>query len=55
MSERSTRIYEARRIVESEEPCIRRFYELWREYIKTEDPKADHLHTTDETGVRIDK
>ena len=55
VSERSTRIYEANRITENDEPRIRRFYEMWGEYIKTEDPKTDHLHNTDETGMRIDK
>ena len=52
---RSTRIYEVNRITENDEPRIRKFYEMWGEYIKTEDPKADHLHNTDETGMRIDK
>ena len=55
MSERSTRICEANRITENDEPSIRRFYEMWGKYIKTEDPKADHLRNTDETGMRIDK
>ncbi|CAN0195608.1 unnamed protein product, partial [Ascophyllum nodosum] len=48
---RSTRIYEVNRITENDEPRIRKFYEMWGEYIKTEDPKADHLHNTDETGT----
>jgi hypothetical protein len=55
VSERSTRISKANRITENEEPHIRRFYEVWGQYVKTGDPKADHLHNTDETGVRIDK
>ncbi|CAB1113168.1 unnamed protein product [Ectocarpus sp. CCAP 1310/34] len=51
VAERSTRIYEANRITEDEEPRMVQFYERWAALHDEVKPKANHVHNTDETGT----
>ncbi|CAM9922747.1 unnamed protein product [Pylaiella littoralis] len=51
VAERSTRIYEANRITEEEEPRMVQFYERWAALLDEVKPEAKHVHNTDETGV----
>lgn len=50
VSERTTRIYEANRIAEPDEPRIIEFYKKWTAFLEEHKPEADHVHNTDETG-----
>ncbi|CAN0536572.1 unnamed protein product, partial [Ectocarpus sp. 12 AP-2014] len=51
VAERSTRIYEANRITEDEEPRMAQFYERWAALLDEVKPEANHVHNTDETGM----
>ncbi|CAB1107197.1 unnamed protein product [Ectocarpus sp. CCAP 1310/34] len=50
VAERSTRIYEANRITEDEEPRMVQFYERWAALLDEFKPEANHVHNTDETA-----
>ena len=50
LSERSSRIYEANRVVSNDDERLRSFYGAWEDFTKDNDLEANHLWNTDETG-----
>ena len=50
LSERSSRIYEANRVVSNDDERLPSFYKAWEDFTKENDLKANHLWNTDETG-----
>ncbi|CAN0015199.1 unnamed protein product, partial [Sphacelaria rigidula] len=53
LAERSSRIYEADRVIAEEEDRIREFYAAWQDYMDKEKPATDHIWNTDETSVSL--
>ena len=50
LSERSSRIYEANRVVSNDDERLRSFYGAWESFTKGNNLEANHLWNTDETG-----
>ncbi|CAN0091792.1 unnamed protein product, partial [Hapterophycus canaliculatus] len=48
VKERSTRIYEVKRLTDDDDVRLNKFYDFWADYVKKNDPHPSH--NTDETG-----